>query len=170
MRSQPPTQTPSKLSYPSSNLSIKTSTTLSITINIESQSGRRTNYRAIQRPDGVIVERPQYRPSPSPTPPSSPAPSFKFQPTSVVLHLPKTTLVSGCNTKQRMINDLRGMQTFDEMLLRQRGRDGYNGPVDRAASLSSCSTLGAGVGATPMQRFMNEDGAWTPYSASSGYP
>ncbi|KAF2868143.1 hypothetical protein BDV95DRAFT_610114 [Massariosphaeria phaeospora] len=56
---------------------------LTITLTIEPNTKRQTKYRVVQRPDGVIVESPRYRPSRA----SSLAAIKDFRPPPVALDL-----------------------------------------------------------------------------------
>lgn len=145
MRSSTANQNPiASAAEQNANHAIDSSAQLSITINIESKARKSTIYRAVQRADGVIVERPRYRPSIS-TPPT-------FQP-QIPTFQPSTTPTSkhrklSQSRIRRMDQDLRGIRTFDEELrFVECGRDGYNSPREYV-----------------MRRFLDEPGPWTPYA------
>lgn len=127
-------------------------TNLSVTVTIESNCYRTTTYRASQRPDGVIVERPQYRAALLGSKMTT-----TFQPQAVTFEGPRRRTI-----QEKIEEDLRGIRTFDEIRTkceRKIGRDGYNGPL-RKKKCDSESQI-------RMQRWLDEEGPWTAIAMTS---
>lgn len=125
-------------------------TNLSVTVTIESNHRRATTYRVVERPDGVIVEHPQYRPSPS-----NPKMTAIFQPQDIMLKVPK-----GRTIQEKIEEDLRGIRTFDDIRTkceRKRGRDGYNRHPRKCDSENKIR----------MQRWLDGEEPWTPFAITS---
>jgi hypothetical protein len=134
-----------------SNFDTNSQTNLSVTVTIESNCYRTTTYRASQRPDGVIVERPQYRVAPSGSNMTT-----TFQPQTVIFEGPRRRTI-----QEKIEEDLRGIRTFDEIRTkceRKIGRDGYNGPLKKKRGSES---------QVRMQRWLDEEGPWTPIAIGS---
>lgn len=152
---------------------------LTITMIIQSKSRKKTAYRVAQRPDGVIVEKPRYRPSSS-----SPAPVNResiFEKRSQILELPQgTSKGTQMNKEMRMSEDLRGVGGFagGDRSIRRCGRDEYTGVFERGRGGYN-EVFGRGTNgyqgpfenhvrrsdvADPMQRFLEEPGPWSTHS------
>lgn len=163
------------------SLTITNTTALAISIKTLGPKGKSKNktrtqlgYRAIQRPDGVVVEYPRYQPSASPSPLPSPTLSTKtFEPKPLILTPPTNPISRNLQIQQLRDANLRGIRDFDAELARQRGRDGYNGPVECGRGGYN-APVERGRGAycepvedcqlTPMERFLRNEEPWTPYS------
>lgn len=76
-----------------------------------------------------------------------------FQPKTSVFEL-SSPWSRDAEGRKRIEEDLQGVRTFDDVLRRQLGRDGYNGPFAVEKS--------EGV----MGRFRSEEGPWTAYSVT----
>ncbi|KAF2114012.1 hypothetical protein BDV96DRAFT_647499 [Lophiotrema nucula] len=142
---------------------IAESTSLSITLHIESKPTKKSRaYRAVQRPDGVIVEYPRFRPQGTPKP--------HFEPRPLRLDNPLPMRKAEFARIVRMEEDLRAIGAFDDGLRKLGGRDGYNTPIDAGRdgynepAKTSCRMRND---LTPMQHFLSEPGPWTSYSAPS---
>jgi hypothetical protein len=134
------------------------------------RSKRHIRYRPVQREDGVVTEYPRYRPAHAPT-------------TQAIMFEKKLFSLDEVSAKQQtsvpaiernITQDLRGIAAS----MQERGRDGYNGPVecgrggyngvfDNAAAsqfevLSMSSDIQRGL--APMERFLCEDGPWSSCS------
>src|SRR5262245_11913747 len=97
---------------------------LTITMTIESKNRKKTIYRIFQRPDGVIVETPRYRPS------SALLPNRESNASAMAVRAELSKIDKERSHNQRGANDdLRGIGSWDGELANQRGRDGYNGPT-----------------------------------------
>ena len=135
-----------------SQADVKETSRLAITVTVESRSRRKTVYRAVQRADGVIVERPRYRPStflPASLVNKSPSgsrPSKDVQCTAAVSEGPLECERSGCHA------------------VWERGRNGceHTGRTLQDPSLASHKDNPRGIEvADPMQRFLEEPGPWS---------
>jgi hypothetical protein len=157
-------------SVTTSRPNVSTSANLKITMTIQAQdkSKKRTRYRPIERPDGVIVLQRPYRPAAS----SSSIP----QPPQFEKHLP-TFVVPATSKKPRSYAEL---QTADDDFAGigahlEHGRDGYNEPVDsgrggyndiidgREELWDFLKSVSKRQGLTPMQRFLGELGSWSTF-------
>jgi hypothetical protein len=154
-------------SVTTSRPNVSTSANLKITMTIQAQdkSKKRTRYRPVERPDGVIVLQRPYRPATS----SSSNP----QPPQFEKHLP-TFVVPATSKKPRSYAEL---QTADDDFAGigahlEHGRDGYNEPVDfgrggyndvrdsREELWDFMKDSSKSQGTTPMQRFLTDSGPW----------
>jgi hypothetical protein len=173
-----------------SAINISTSANLSITmkINTKAEPKKRTRYRPVERQDEVIVLQRPYRPSAS-TPQSNKfeehVPVFAVSTSKAKLRtcaaLKRTDedLVrlgaqfgeegrDGCNdlvdAERGGYNALMdaGRGGYNDLM--DAGRDGYNdlldGREDNSTILSDFSTVAQRPRLSPMQRFLNECGAW----------
>jgi hypothetical protein len=142
---------------------------LNITMTIESKSRKKTVYRVAQRPDGVIVEKPRYRPSP---------------PISIC----KTRGEAEDKGKEAVNKD--GRDGFGEAVERgrsgynkggkdsngqvfERGRSGYNNvftihttQIDGHQGDIKYRVPESNI-ADPMQRFLAESGPWSTFNTRS---
>ncbi|KAF2184120.1 hypothetical protein K469DRAFT_710033 [Zopfia rhizophila CBS 207.26] len=156
-----------------------------ITIRNHEEPHKRIVYRAVQRADGVIVEKPRYRPSNG-----NPSPAVHFHKATPILthgrkaHRTTSILKIPTAYQQRvqLQDDLfQGIQPFESKAQVQCGRDGYNGPVQYGRDGYSGpldhvkQDLDVGsfahepdITSTTMQRFLNSPGPWTPYSMRAG--
>jgi hypothetical protein len=137
-----------------------------MTIQAEAKPKRRTKYRPVQRPDGVIVLQRPYHPT---TLPSAPAPKFEK-------HLP-TFVVPTATHKQkdkirRRDEDLAGVGSIlmetgggDNNDSLKAGRGGYNDPCCGSEEvwdfLEDAQRTLNNRQITPMQRFLGESGPWS---------
>ncbi|KAF2790756.1 hypothetical protein K505DRAFT_76333 [Melanomma pulvis-pyrius CBS 109.77] len=178
MRSPTSSQPPIP-SNPSLTITNTTALAISIkTLDPKSKNKDKTRtqlgYRAIQRPDGVVVEYPRYQPSTSPSPRPSPTLSTKtFEPKPLALTSPTKPISRTLQIQQLRDANLRGIRDFNAELARQRGRDGYNGPVECGrGGYNTPVERGRGeyyepveeCQLTPMERFLRNQEPWTPYS------
>lgn len=154
---------------PSNDLTLDESSRLSITMTIESSKPRKElTYRAIQRPDGVVVEKPRYRPSTL-----TASTKIKFEQRRAVLDVPRARKQDiHPRNKKRMDDDLRGLRMLEEGLARpyendgyegvvERGRSGYNGPYDEALVQFQLEL--------PLRRFLRSSDPWSPNNRRAGY-
>ncbi|KAF2251606.1 hypothetical protein BU26DRAFT_516401 [Trematosphaeria pertusa] len=168
MRFSTSIQTSSTTPKPSNDVTLDDSR-LSITMTIEpSKPRKKPTYRAIQRPDGVIVEKPRYRPSSL-----TASTKFKFEQRRTVLDIPRDREQDMHPRKEkRMDDDLRGLRVLEEGLARpyendageevvERGRSGYNGPYDEAMVELQLEV--------PLRRFLRSSDPWSPYNRRAEY-
>lgn len=160
-----------------STTSISRSANLTITMTIQAKSKKRTNYRPIERPDGVVVLQRPYRPATA-----SPQSTPKFE-----KHVPIFTVPTP-STKPKRDEPRRDVTIATEKKeedfahvgahLTENGRDGYNDLVDagRGGYNDRCDghaeLLGSKKGISriedastrsPMQRFLSEEGPWSSF-------
>jgi hypothetical protein len=173
------------------NISRSATLFITMTVQSEAKSKKRTKYRPVQRPDGVIVLQRPYRPTTSPPPP---------QVSMFEKHLP-TFIVPASTTKpnrvaatKRIDEELAGIGScfldintngcgkmadagrggYQDVIMEGRGgyqdllkagRDGYNdlfGKDESAANVTE--ELGrprAEYQRTPMQRFLSGPESWS---------
>ncbi|KAH7378360.1 hypothetical protein BKA66DRAFT_150108 [Pyrenochaeta sp. MPI-SDFR-AT-0127] len=144
---------------------------LSITITMQSKQKRQTKkYRAVARPDGVIIEYPKYQPATSP-----PRQTFQFEKKVFTLDEYSKMLQAKKldKTIERRTEDLLNIGAFLKEHsdaggngLLQHGRGGYNGVFDLEAELheelqvlrnhQKCAQ-------SPMPLFLAEVGPWSNY-------
>jgi hypothetical protein len=129
---------------------IRQESLLNIAMTIESKSRKKTVYRVAQRPDGVIVEKPRYRPSP---------------PISIC----KTRGEAEDKGKEAVNKD--GRDGFGEAV--ERGRSGYNDvftmhttQIDGHKGNIEYRVPESNI-ADPMQRFLAESGPWSTFNTRS---
>lgn len=136
------------------NVSIEETARLTITMTVESRSKRKTVYRAVQRPDGIIVEKPRYCPS------SSYPPELSFQRRQANFRLtPPPGLTDPIRGMKRGGPAQRGGRALDGRTTKQLGRDGYNEPFEKL--LKECEFE------PPLQRFINDSEPWNVYARRS---
>lgn len=157
-------------SLPRPNISRSASLKVAMTIKTQDKSKKRTKYRPIERPDGVIVLQRQYRPATSSLIPQQPHTFKKHIPTFIV---PTTSKITEPSPKLRPFED--GLIGIGAHL--DAGRDGYNDLVDtgrggyndmndgREELLDLAKTFKKSQGMTPMQRFLGESGPWSGFDA-----
>jgi hypothetical protein len=114
---------------------------LNITMTIESKSRKKTVYRVAQRPDGVIVEKPRYRPSPS---------------TSNTRDKAEDVRSVG---EKEAVYDKHGSDSYGGVF--ERGRNGYNDVFKMQAHVQKSDAV------DPMQRFLAESGPWNTFNTRS---
>lgn len=132
---------------------------------------RRTKYRPIARPDGLIVLQRPYQPANSPV----------QQPLQFEKHLPIFPISPASAKTSKIRKPIKPSQEDFAQIgghFQDGGRDGYNGlvnagrggynaPVDAATEENF--DLEAGMAdLTPMQRFLCEAGPWTAVSVMRG--
>ncbi|KAF2263281.1 hypothetical protein CC78DRAFT_545116 [Lojkania enalia] len=136
-------------------------TNLSIDLIIsEPKTKKNIFYRAIRRPDGVIVESPRYRPI-------HPKSTMRlFEPDETTFYNPIRGSYRAIGREQMMGMDLSGIRMFDNELRKQCGRDGYNAPTNSTQVLLYPHTAGAEQDSmNPMEIFMQcGSEPWTPWS------
>jgi hypothetical protein len=153
-----------------SNIDISALATLSITMTIQAEAKpkKRTKYRPVQRPDGVIVLQRPYRPT------ASPAPAPKFE-----KHLPTFVVPTATHKQQstrRRDEDLAGVGSRltetggeDNNDSLEAGRGGYNDPCYRSEEvwgfLEDVQRTRNNRQITPMQRFLGESGPWSTFES-----
>ncbi|KAH7091608.1 hypothetical protein FB567DRAFT_277888 [Paraphoma chrysanthemicola] len=152
------------------NISGSASLTITMTIKTQDKSKKRTKYRPIERPDGVVVLQRPYRPATSSSIPHQPPTFEKHIPTFVVPTTSKTTKQPP--QLQTFEDDLIGIGAHLDV-----GRDGYNDLVDagrggyndvndgREELLDLVKAFKKSRGTTPWQRFLGESGPWSAFEA-----
>ena len=153
---------------------------LSITMTLESKPRRSTKkYRAVKRPDGIIVEHPRYRPAGTSQKPTR-NPERNLVSVDHVGTQRKYTQGAGPNS---MEHDLMGIgmgmgisvravpvdaMGSDNCTRRGRGRGGYN-EVARELTPAHIMAIGCKqqcyADFNPMARFLSEQGPWIPHSS-----
>jgi hypothetical protein len=153
---------------------------IAMTIQTESKSKKRTKYRPVKRPDGVIVLQRPYRPAATSLSPQAPI----FEKHLPIFIVPASIAKSNRGVvMKRMGEDLANfggnlkdaeISRGDEMAeagrggyqnLIEAGQDGYNdqcGTRDRTLDLTGeLRGLDTDYQKTPMQRFLSEAGPWS---------
>jgi hypothetical protein len=127
-----------------------------MTVQPQANSKKRTKYRPMERPDGVIVLHRPYRPSTSSL---SEAPKFEK-------HLPTFTVVPAIKVKPRQDGTInKGEQEFAYIgaHVTAIGRGGYNDVCYGRKELGNVGQLRENGHGTPMQRFLGEMGPWSAF-------
>jgi hypothetical protein len=162
------------------NISPLATLAIAMTIQVEAKSKKRTKYRPVKRPDGVVVLQRPYRPA---------ATSLSLQAPIFEKHLPTFIVPASIAKPNRVVvmkrlgEDLVGIggdikdadtEICNEMAetgrggyhdLVEAGRDGYNdqcGTHDRPLNpTEELRRLQKDCQGTPMQRFLSEAGPWS---------
>lgn len=176
--------------YPTLTLPVSSSATIHFTMSPNAKqpkkhSNKSKKYRAMERPDGVIIEYPRYHPSTSPAPqglqfekklftlparvsptprsknPATPAPA-RAVPRDQDFELSAIGAFAAQSGRDGY-NDvvLGGRDGYNDVAL--CGRGGYNSAFDlnaEARSMRDQRDAGRGRSLAPMQRFMDEEGPW----------
>jgi hypothetical protein len=147
------------------NTFIPSTANLSITIKTGDKPGNPIKYRAIRRPDGVVVERPRYQPSVSSVPHSKTI--------SMPSKLPATFPGVGRHNAliKKMNEDLAAIgSSWEEMSdacardrAGNRGRDGYNQPHEIARVNHEIGTTTTD-NKLVMELYLDTDGPWGVYN------
>ena len=140
-----------------------------MTIQNEAKSKKQTKYRSVERQDGVIVLRRQYRPSSLP-----PQQLLKFE-----KHIPTFTVPSSTSKPKTKVT----LDNIEEELMQigaqfneegrsenndlvDAGRGGYNDPHDGLEDILNfnrgCWKTAEISRLSPMQRFLTGAGPWSP--------
>lgn len=142
-----------------------------ITINIKIKSKRSTKkYRAIQRPDGVVVEYPRYQPATS-----DQTPECQFKPHRAILICPNVFIREKEGTKPgKIVYQLVSDKTSGNNTgsgehggTIERGRGGYHDLAQQQIQTSTETHIPEGqdyIDMAVMDRFLREPGPWSPYS------
>jgi hypothetical protein len=150
------------------NVSASANLKITMTIKAQDMSKKRTRYRPIERPDGVIVLQRPYRPAACPPSIQQPPKFEKHLPTFIVPATSKKPVSSA--ELQTADDDFAGIGAHLE-----HGRDGYNEPVDtgrggyndirdsREELWDFMKDNSKPQGCTPMQRFLADSGPWSAF-------
>jgi hypothetical protein len=131
---------------------ISPSASLTVTMTIQSQT-KRTKYRPIKRPDGVIVLQRPYRPSPQPV---------KFEKHVRIFDGPASR---ASKDGKRMDESLRGVGARFGEGGRDEGSEAGNGvvgePEEKFQFPREDAWMTKVLESLPMQRFLSEEGPWS---------
>jgi hypothetical protein len=137
---------------------LSTSSSLSITLALQSKREPYVKHRPVERPDGVIVEQPRYRPST----PIAPLRCHDFNPRALSLQLPKPPKRWRVkqNRSKKEGDHAHGLKLCGEAEgdVGISRRNTYSGPLD--VNVTHRNVV--------MERFLTEDGPWTSYSRGTG--
>ncbi|OAL00953.1 hypothetical protein IQ06DRAFT_293114 [Phaeosphaeriaceae sp. SRC1lsM3a] len=156
---------------PTTDISPIATLRITMTIQTQSKSTKRTKYRPVERPDGVIVLQRPYHPATLPAPK---APKFEK-------HIPTFATPSSSKkaTQEKAIKQMKddltclgssfqdmGREGYNEMM--HAGRGGYNDICEQREELDEFLEGFEGYEMSrqisSMQRFLNDAGAWSMHN------
>jgi hypothetical protein len=162
----------------SNNILASSNLSITMTLQAQTKSKKRTEYHPLQRPDGVIVLKRPYRPAALSSPPA-----FKFEKHIPVLHAPAstkhrpTTKLEPSTAAKVRVDDLVGIGAH----LTEFGRGGYNdvtdvergghadvGEGDLENVLEFIEAFQARRRLTSIQHFLREAASWSVFEMRDG--
>lgn len=138
---------------------------ITITINAERQSHAPIKYRAVQRSDGVVVERPRYQPAALPLQRAERKPMASGPPVAPPSMTRHEALI------KRMNKDLEAVgsswEALSDACTKARTancrRDGSNQPHDNARRFYKRTSVPDNSSNLMLERYLSTDGPWSVY-------